>query len=107
MSVWLPEPVNADSIVFCSAENMTVTGFRTFFIDKEKSRYHHRYSCTIPYNYLLSIYQHGQPYTMTIHAGTREFRYGFPESSWKKECQWMNQVLRLIDTNRQVRNTGI
>lgn len=100
MSIYLPEVIGADSIVFTSEQSMTLTKFETFFIDSEKKKFVHRYSCRIPYTYIRSLYNNEKPYRMTIYSKGQSFAYGFPAKSWDKERKTMGQLFMLIDRNK-------
>lgn len=100
MSIRLPEAIDADSIGLGSRTDTIVRDFHTFFIDKEKNRFKHRYSCTLPYTCLHTLYQSPMPYTLTIYAGGRKLQYGYAERAWSKERSWMQQILLLADKNK-------
>ena len=101
MSIYLPEVIGADSIVFTGEQSMTFTQFETFFIDtNKKNQFVHRYSCKVPYLYIKTLYNNEKPYRMTIYSKGQSFAYGFSTKSWDKERKPMGQIFMLIDRNK-------
>lgn len=101
MSLFLPQMISADSIVFTGLEHMSICAFETFYIDTYKGKFKHRYSCKVPYSMLCRLYRSDQPYMVSIYEKTRVFHYGYKTKDWPKERNWMNQILLIIDKNKK------
>lgn len=101
MSVYLSSIISLDSIKFTGYTNKTIANFETFYIDKKKKRYVHRYSCKLPYKFWVDCYNSDKPFLMSLYAGDNCLDYGFSAKEWSNECGWMRQVLEIINRNKK------
>lgn len=99
MSVYTDMPLATDSIVFRTTQSFRISDFETFFIDKENKKYVHRYSCRFPYRYWQEMYADSEPFCLEVYSSSGTLFYGFSSNKWKKEQQWMTQVMLLIERN--------
>lgn len=101
MSVYYPEILAIDSIHFVSRQTLPIRNIETFFIDKSKKNYIHRYSIHFPYSELEKMYRADTPFKMILFTDKGQLAYGYSLSGWLKEADWMRQIMFLIRHNRK------
>ena len=101
ISVLTSNILQVDSIgLYNDRNNINISDFETFFIDKEGKNYIHRYSCKLPFAYWKRLYTNDISYHLTIFAKETKLLYGYSTKEWKKERNQMRQIIQLIERNR-------
>jgi hypothetical protein len=83
-----------ENLAFFSGENQIGgTGApELIFLQKEKRKWHSRFSATLPYPTLLKLLQAGPE--ASIHAATPEKKYAFaPGKDWLKAAEILKEIL--------------
>ena len=101
ISVWSVNELSADSIVLEGSERLVITDFETFFIEPDGKLWLHRYSMSFPLSILTRLYTSPLPFKLNVFANENKIQYGWKEKEWKKEQEWMNKILHIIDNNRR------
>lgn len=100
ISIYAKQNLNADSIVFSSRERkIALADFKTFFVEKEKQIWKHRYSCAIPFADLCGLYKEANPWKLTVYYAGGQLVYQQTPSVWKRERARMTEILYLIQLN--------
>ena len=104
LSVWSADELMTDSIVLTGTNQIVIRDFKTFFIEKDKKLWLHRYSLRYPLTSLVNLYANTNPFTIDVCFGSQCITYGYAPKQWKKEQEWMNQILHIIVTNKRIYN---
>ena len=104
VSVWGKDVLKADSILLITEDDRVVCDFQTFFIEMDGKLWLHRYSLRYPYADLCRLYSSPSPFILRIYAESKEVQYTYLAKAWKKESVWMNQILQMIMSNKEVYN---
>lgn len=102
ISVWTLQELSADSIVLEGSERMTFTEFQTFFIEREKKWWLHRYSFRYPLSVLNNLYAQSVPFTLSVYSHGQAYEYAYTAKAWPKERDWLTQILHIIATNKRL-----
>jgi hypothetical protein len=102
LSVWTDEELLTDSIVLVGHERLNITDFQTFFIEKDRKLWLHRYSLQFPWKYFNLMYADPNPFSINIYSVSRNLQFGFSDKQWHKEQDWMNQILHIIASNKRL-----
>ena len=102
MSVWSADELITDSIVFTGEKRITIHDFETFFIEKDKKLWLHRYSVKLSFSDLTILYSSTRPYNIFFYDKSISVKYGYPIKQWEKEKNWMDQVIHIITTNKRL-----
>lgn len=100
MSLWTPEPLRVDSVVFSSGRPYRADSLTLLFVEKSKANWWHRLSFKVDFDTLSALYETTMPYRLSVYAEGKVFQYAFPSRKWPAECRWMSEWLRLIAYNR-------
>ena len=101
ISVWSAKELSTDSIILEGDEKLVFKDFETFFIEPDGKLWHHRFSFRFPMTELKKIYLGTLPLSLNIYSKDHEEHYGWSIKAWKKEQEWMNKVLHIIERNRK------
>lgn len=103
MSVWTIKELATDSIVLEGGyKRIAISDFQTFYIEKDGKLWVHRYSVRYPLVYLNMLYADSEPFIINVCTKGEQIKYGFASKQWKKEQDWMNQILHTIATNKRL-----
>ncbi len=102
ISVWSSNELLTDSIVLKGTTQVVIRDFKTFFIEKDNKLWLHRYSLRYPFTSLALLYADTKPFMIDVCFGSQRITYGYSQKQWKKEQEWMNQVLHIIATNKRL-----
>ena len=102
LSVWFIDELMTDSIVLTGATQFVIRDFKTFFIEKDRKLWIHRYSLQYPMASLAMLYADANPFTIDVCFGSQRITYGYSSKQWKKEQEWMNQIIHIIATNKRI-----
>lgn len=104
ISVWNENELNTDSIVLVGEEYISITDFKTFFIEKDGKLWLHRYSFRISLEDLVALYSNQLSFALDVHSEKQTIRYLYPIKKWKSEQEWMSQILYIIKRNKLIYN---
>lgn len=100
LSIYAQQHLDADSIVFSnSKEKIAVTDFKTFFIERDKQVWKHRYSCSVPFAKFYNLYKDSKPWKMTVYYAGGQLVYQQTSSVWERERVRMSEILYMIQLN--------
>ena len=93
-----------DSFVIEGNHRVVIKDYETFFVELEGKLWLHRFSLRFPLNDLMQLYRGGAPLKIVVCTQKDKIEYGWTEKEWKKEQEWMNKILHIIDNNRKILN---
>lgn len=100
ISIYAKQNLHADSIVFSNRERrIAVADFKTFFIEKEKQIWKHRYSCAVSFADLCGLYKEASPWELTVYHQSGRLVYRQSPSVWERARARMTEILYLIQLN--------
>lgn len=102
MTIWNETELQTDSIVLIGRSRISISDFQTFYIEKDKKLWAHRYSLHYRFTELTELYRAPSPFVFCIYAQGTEIRYSYSPKAWEKESVWMNQILHIISTNKRL-----
>lgn len=102
MTIWNDTELQTDSIVLIGRSRISISDFQTFYIEKDKKLWAHRYSLHYRFTELAELYRAPFPFVLCIYAQGTEIRYSYSPKAWEKESVWMNQILHIISTNKRL-----
>ena len=105
ISVFASDILATDSIVLAGKNRKVIRDFKTFFIEKENKLWTHRYNMRFPFENAVQLYNDPSPYTLTVYAQGKVISYSFSPKAWQKEKDVMQQIFRIIYTNKRLYQT--
>ena len=94
--------LQTDSIVLIGERRIVIRDFQTFYIETDRKLWVHRYSLHYLFSELTELYSAPTPFILCIYAKEKEIQYSYTSKAWKKESDWMNQILHIINTNKRL-----
>lgn len=104
MSVKSMIELSVDSFVFEGNHRVVIRDYEPFFVEPEGKLWLHRFSLRFPLNDLMQLFRGGAPLKIVVCTQKDKIEYGWTEKEWKKEQEWMNKILHIIDNNRKILN---
>lgn len=101
MSLYARTVQTIDSVKFLSTTAFLADSVHSFFVEMEKSKWHHRFGFRLDFAVVQKLYATETPYTLCVYAGSQTFRYAFPASKWKREQKTMLSLFQMMEYNRK------
>ena len=104
VSIWSDIELQVDSVVLVGGERLSISKFQTFFIEKDGKWWLHRYSIPLSWDNWNMLYNASEPFLFYVFDTQRTIQYAYSSKQWKAESEWMNQILHIINKNKQFYN---
>jgi hypothetical protein len=90
--------MNLDSLAFVTEKKYSANIVKKIFVDTYGTKWHYRYSVTIPYSDLVAFFSDPDPYLkVSSREGTVELRIS--RKQWRKNSEINSRVFTLIGYN--------
>lgn len=100
MTIRFSSIISAQKIAFVSGENeFAITEFETFYVEREKKNWEHRYSCRVPYEQVRTMFLSQSSFELIVESPEVILKYRMNAQGWKKHV-FLAQIVYMIEMNK-------